>query len=176
MKIWKLLGALVVHGVLFIGMPYILSRAGLIATLRWQAYVVLAVTWIGLGLKLLFGDVVSDKFEYHKHGYDFCNLSMGTALSMLSLQIMSSTDVLPGIPATGAWAAFSVVSKDIVRQRVALLSGLFIVMCFLALLTARISRAVADPATKGKNLLSLLNFGIGASAFFAYLFLLLAKV
>lgn len=176
MKIWKLLSALVVHGTLFVAVPYLLSRVGLITALRWQAYVVLAVTWIGLGLKLLFGDVVSDEFEYHKHGYDFCNLTMGTALSMLSLQMLSNTDLLPGIPNTGPWAIFDIVSPDVVRQRVALLITLFTVTCFLTLLTASISRAVVDPATKGRNLLSLLNFGIGASAFGAYLFLLLAKV
>jgi hypothetical protein len=176
MKIWKLLSALVVHGALFVAVPYLLSQVGLIAQLRWQAYVVLAVTWIGLGLKLLFGDVVSDKFEYHKHGYDFCNLTMGTALSMLSLQMLSNTDVLPGIPDTGPWAVLAIISSDRVRQRVALLTALFILTCFLTLLTARISRAVVEPTTKAKNLLSLLNFGIGASAFGAYLFLLLAKV
>jgi hypothetical protein len=176
MKIWKLLSALIVHAALFVALPYVLSQVGLISPLRWQAYVVLGVTWLGLALKLLLGDLVSDKFEYYKHGYDFCTLTMGTALSMLSLQMLSTTDILPGIPKTGPWAIFEVISTDVVRQRIALLVGLFIVACFLSLLTARISRAVVDPSTKARNLLSLLNFAIGASTFAAYLFLLLAKV
>lgn len=177
MKVWKLLSALVVHGVLFVGVPYLLSRAGLIEELRWQAYVVLAVTWISLGLKLLCGDVVSDKFEYHKHGYDFCNLTMGTALSMLSLQMFSTAPLLKGLPSTGPLRLLTpIIGPDQARQQIALLTSLFVLTSFLTLLTARISRAVVDPATKAKNLLSLLNFGIGASAFGAYLFLLLVKL
>lgn len=175
MKIWKLLSALLVHGVLFVTIPYVLSNLDLITRLNLKAYVVLAVTWIGLGLKLLFGDVISDKFEYHKHGYDFCVLTMGTALSMLSLQVMSDTEVLHGIPTTGPWADLCLISADAAKQQLALLAGLFLLTCFMALVTARISRAVGEPATKGKNVLSLFNFAIGASVFASYLFLLLAK-
>lgn len=153
-----------------------MSITGLISPLRWQGYVVLTVTWLGLSFKLLFGDVITGKFEYHKHGCDLCILTMGTALSMLSLQLISKADILPGIPGTGLWSLFTVFSNDVVKQRIALLVALFIVSCFLAFLTALISRAVGDPATKGKNLLSLMNFGIGSSTFGAYLFLLIAKV
>src|SRR5262245_36446292 len=98
MKIWKLLSAVGINGALFIGGPYLFARLQLVGALRDQAYIVLLVTWGGLSLKLLCGDVISDKFEYHKHGYDFCVVTMGTALSTFTLQLLSDKDLLPKAP------------------------------------------------------------------------------
>jgi hypothetical protein len=175
MKIWKLLSAFGLHGILFIGVPYGLDKYGMVSPLRPQAYIVLFITWVGLGLKLLFGDVITDKFEYHKHGYDFCIVSMGALLSTLSLQLLTDKDLLPGIQTTGPFGVFGVLSPNIVIQRATMLTALFLLSCFSALLTARVSRAIGDPSTQGKNLLSLLNMFVGVVVFATYLLLLISK-
>ncbi len=175
MKIWKLLSAVAVDGVLFVLLPFLFSRYGLIAQLEGKAYVVLFVTWVGLMLKLFLGDIISDNFEYHKHGYDFCTLTMGTALSMFSLQLLSDGDLLSKLPPTGFLAAFAFVSPDPWKQHTVILALLFLAACLASFGTARISRSVNDPRTRARALLAGLNFALGSGAFGTYLLLLLAK-
>jgi hypothetical protein len=175
-KIWKLLLAALLHAGLIVGVPFLLQRLKVIDALKPQAYVVLVFTWAGLGIKLLVGDVASDKFEYHKHGYDFCLLTMGTALSMLSLQLLSEDDLLKGLSAGGPLVYLSKLSPNAATQHAILLATLFLITAFLSLLTARISRAITIEKSKGSDLLAMLNFSVGATTFGAYLFLLLSKV
>jgi hypothetical protein len=175
MKIWKLLSAVAVDGALFVLLPYVFSRYGMIVPLDGKAYTVLFVTWAGLTLKLFLGDVVSDKFEYHKHGYDFCTLTMGTALSMFSLQLVGGQDLLHKLPTTGVWSLFAFVSADTSNQHTFILAALFLAASVLAFVTARISRSVSDPATRWKALLAMFNFVLGSGSFGTYVFLLLVK-
>jgi putative effector of murein hydrolase LrgA (UPF0299 family) len=175
MKIWKLLSAVLLNGILFFVIPEALAYFKLIKGLTDEARLILLVTWVGLCLKLLFGDVVSDKFEYHKHGYDFCVVTMGTALSLFSLQLIAlkdNRDILPGAP---TFSFLSAIAPAPINQRLVFLACLFFLSCFFSLLTARISRAVSEVNTQGKDLLSLLNFFFGSGLFGAYLFLLIAK-
>ena len=88
MKIWKLLSAIVVTVALLIALPYGLEKLNLVAPLTPNAWIVLFVTGIGLALKTVFGDLISGEFEYHKHGYDFCIVTLGATISSLSLQLL----------------------------------------------------------------------------------------
>ena len=175
MKIWKLLSAVAVDGALFVLLPFVFSTCGFIAHLEGKAYVVLFVTWAGLTLKLFLGDVISDRFEYHKHGYDFCTLTMGTALSMFSLQWLSDVDLMSKLPQTGVWSAFAFVSSDPAKQHAVILGLLFLAACVVSFVAARISRSVNDPSTRAKALLAGINFALGSGAFGTYVFLLLTK-
>src|SRR6266581_6365252 len=150
MKIWKLLSAVAVDGALFVLLPVMFSTCGWITHLEGKAYFVLFVTWAGLMLKLFFGDVITDKFEYHKHGYDFCTLTMGTALSAFSLQVLSGGDLMSKLPQTGIWSAFAFISSDPAKQHAVILGLLFLAACVASLIAARISRSVNDPSTPAK--------------------------
>lgn len=175
MKIWKLIGAFVLDGAFFIACVALLSWYGLIPTLDFNAKIVLAVTWVGLGFKIFFGDIASGKFQYHKHGYDFCIATMGASLSLFALQMLSNEDLLPKISSSKVWPAPPRSIEEAIRRSDGVLGAIFIAACLLTLLTASISREIETPTTKWKSVLSAMNFSIGAAAFAGYLLLLLGK-
>lgn len=175
MKIWKLLGAFVMDGALFIALIWVLSYFKLIPPIESAGRIVLAVTWIGLGFKIFLGDLASGKFHYHKHGYDFCLTTMGAALSTFALQMLSDKDLLPKISSSPMWPTPAGTLAESIRRSDDVLGALFIVASLFALLTASICREIEQPDTKWKSVLSGLNFSIGAGAFAGYLLLLLGK-
>ena len=174
MDIWKLLGALAITTALSVGGAYGFSELGWINPLQPKAWLVLSVTTLGLLLKLLFGDLATGEFHYHKHGYDLCVLTMGAGLSGLSLQLLSDKSLFPGLSSTGPIALAKLVTNDAVQQCRIILFVVFLTSCFTALLTARISKAVKGGA-KGKHLLSLINFAIGAATLGWYVLILVTK-
>ena len=137
----------------------------------------LFVAWAGLALNLFLGDVISDRFEYHKHGYEFCTLTMGTDLSMFSLQLLSNVDLISKLPQTGFWSAFAFISPDNpAKQHAFILGFFFLLACVASFATARISKSVNDPTTPCKGLLSGFNFALGSGAFGGYLLLFAHRV
>jgi hypothetical protein len=175
MKIWKLLSAIVVTVALLVAIPYGLETLGLVSPLTPNAWVVLLVTGLGLVLKTVFGDLISGEFEYHKHGYDFCVVTLGATISSLSLQLTTDKDLFPGLPSTGPLSFLAGVSGDVLVQRRMLLFLFLLLSCVVALLTAYISKAIKDPNTRFKNALSLINFSFGSALLGAYVLMLITK-
>lgn len=176
MKIWKLLSALILTVVLIVTFPLILQRLGLIAALNSKAKFILGATAIGLVFKLILGDLGSGKFDYHKHGYDLCIMTLAASLSGLSLQLTAERDLYSGIPATG-WlrSGLESLTTDPKSQSTILLFGVFLLACILSLITARILMSIREDGVKGKNYLSLLNFLLGAGVFGIYIWMLITK-
>jgi len=175
MQIWKLLSAILVTLALFVGLPIILGTYGLMPPLNPKAVYILAITAGGLVFKILFGDMISGRFDYQRHGYDLCIVTLGASLSGLSLQIMADHDLFPDFPKTGVFAGLASLSPNPVSQRIVLLLGVFLLSCIMSLVTARVAMAIRDDSTKGKNYLSLLNFLFGAGVFGAYILMLITK-
>jgi hypothetical protein len=171
-KIWKLLLAILITVGLLLVVPYGFAQIALIHPLNAHAWLILSVTIVGLIAKMLFGDIASGEFSWHKHGYDFCIMTLGAVLSGLSLQLISDTDLFPGLSSIGLFSTFS---QDVLGQRrIALF--IFLISSFAsALLTARISRAIGDPNTHLKAALSLLNFSIGTVFLAFYVLVLVTK-
>jgi hypothetical protein len=172
MQIWKLLIALLVTGALFVLLPLILGTYGLMPPLNPKAKYILGITAGGLVLKIIFGDMVSGKFEYQKHGYDLCIITLGAALSSLSLQMVTQDDLFPGLQ---DFFGLGTITANVQSQRTILLSIVFLVSCIMSLITARIGMAIREDTTKGKNYLSLINFALGAGVFGAYILMLVTK-
>jgi hypothetical protein len=172
MKIWKLLSALLVDGILFISLPYALESLDSGLQVRKNAVYVLLITWFGLALTLLFENLASDEFNYHKHGYDFCIVTMGAALSTFSLQLFTSDNLLPNLPLSLIGGGPSENSRE---QNLALLIPLFLAACLAAVLTAMISREIKSHRAKAEALLSAINMMIGSSVLGLYVFLLVVQ-
>ena len=175
MQIWKLLSAMLVTLSLFIGLPIILGTWGLMPPLNPKAIYILAISAVGLLFKIVFGDMITGKFDYQRHGYDLCIVTLGASLSSLSLQIMTDHDLFPDLAKAKILAPLLSFAPNPVAQRVSLLMGVFLLSCIMSLLTARIGMAIREESTKGKNYLSLLNFVIGVGVFGTYILMLITK-
>lgn len=175
MGIWKLLSAIFVTIILFVVIPYVLVWANLTAPIKEKAWIILLVTTVGLIFKTIFGDIVSGNFQYHKHGYDFCIITLGAALSSFSLQLTSENDLFPNLPTIGPWSILAAVTPNTLDQRRILLFLVFLFSCLGSLLTAYIVRAIAVPSTKFKNVLCLINFVIGTALLGFYVLMLTTK-
>lgn len=128
-------------------------------------------------MKTIFGDIISGEFKYHRHGYDFCVITLGASISAISLQLLSTIDLFPGITPSG-WLGKILVSltNDPATQRLILLFVILLWSCFGALLTAYICKAIRNKKTKYKDLLSCINFSVGTGLFGIYIFMLITKV
>lgn len=175
MKIWKLILAVAVNCALFITTPFLLEWLGLVAPLTPKAGWILGITVVGLVLKILFGDLASGGFEYHRHGYDFCIVTLGAALSSISVQLTTDRDLFPGLSGLSALLRINLVTKEVITQRIFLLVAILLASCILALLTARISSAIREGNAQFPNLLSLLNFVLGVGLFGVYVLILITK-
>ncbi len=151
------------------------AKLGWIASLQPKAWLILLITTLGILFKLLFGDLATGEFRYHKHGYDLCVLTMGATMSGLSLQLLSDDNLFPGLQAAGPLTLAEFVSSDPVQQSRLLLVFMFLVSSFVALLTAIISKAISSESTPGKNLLALINFLCGATMLGWYVLILVTK-
>ena len=173
--IWKLLSALIGTVVLFVVMPNALQSYALMPDLNAKANWILLMTAIGMLLKILLGDLASGEFQYHKHGYDFCVVTLGASLSGASLQLVAGNDLYPGLSRMTSWLGLDKLTHDTVSQRLSFLILTLLVSCLLAFVTARISRAIKDKNASYPGLLSLLNYVLGVTLFGGYVLVLIAK-
>jgi hypothetical protein len=176
-RIWKLVGAFCVAPLVCVIMPLIFSHFGWIDQLNPKAGIILFVTVFGIVIKIVCADIATGTFEYHKHGHDFCVLTMGGALSAGSVQLMSKTDQFPGIARAWPWKYLDSLTEDVIMQRLIVIGIMFCLSCFFAFATARISRAIREenPPPNNPDLLSLINFTAGTALFSVYLLFLITK-
>lgn len=171
----KLFLAFLAHGVLFVGGPYFMEqRAGGVAK---GHLALLIIVWLGIALKFLVGDLVSGHFDYEKHGYDLCLISMGGALSALAVQLFIEHETLPGLKQSVLAPFLKEISGDGVRQQIVFLVVVFLGCCCASLLAASINRGIANTKNRlYKSVKTLASFAIGGFTFVCYLFLVLWKV
>ncbi len=173
--IWKLLLAITINFALAIGAPYILSYYKYIYPSSHNSWVVLCITAITISIKTILGDIISGKFLYHKHGYDFCIVALGTSMSGLSLQVLNEKNLFPGLQ-NAPFQSF--MSQHIVSNSniaIAYLSLILVISSFATLLTARISKAIDCENPRFPDLLSIINFSIGSSLIGLYVLLIITK-
>lgn len=174
MKIWKLLFAVLLIAGLVIASPYGLAWVGFIPPIKNYAWAVMVPATVGILLKMIFGDMVSGEFLYYKYGYEASILTFGAVLSNLSLQLLSDQDLFPGISKNTPFGPF-LLGPDPASQKRYLLLMLFILALGCTALTAYIARAAADPNTRAKSGLSIINFGVGSFVMALYVLLLITK-
>jgi hypothetical protein len=173
---WKIVVAVVINIILLAVYPYVLQALNLVSGFTPKSAWVLFIAGITLVLKVLLADVASGQFDYHRHGYDFCIITMGAALSSLSLQIIVPQDLLAGLPSGWLTSFLEVIApENIISQRIILLSTIFLLSIVSAIFTGGNSRAIREKSIQNLNLLSIINFVIGMFVFGLYLFVLLAK-
>jgi hypothetical protein len=173
-KIWKLLGAIVLVSVFVIFSPNILYQLHLINSVKDHAWWITTIATIGMIVKIICGDLIAGEFLYYKHGYDSCILTFGAALSNLSLQLLSPKDEFPNISPNGLLDLSAFSSDEVIQKRILLLA-VFLLALVGSLLTAYIAKAISQPKTQFKSTLSVINFSIGAGLLATYLLMLLAK-
>lgn len=142
-----------------------------------KALWVLLIAWAAIAFKTLFGDLALGRFDYHKHGYDFCIITLGSSMASLGMQIVSDEDLFSGLPSMFPMGLIEKLAPgDYFSQRVILLLLIFFASSILALLAAGNSRSILNETAKNTWSLSLLNFILGTGIFGFYIFLLIARV
>jgi hypothetical protein len=174
MKIHKLLLGILCTSVLVVLVPIAFARIGWIQPLVSKSWLVLLITGGGLVLKALVGDVASGEFLWHKYGYDNCILSFGSALTAVVLQLSSKTDLFPGLSSVSP-LNFSAFTQNPVAAREIQLFVFFFVALIATLLTARISNAIREHGTLGKDYLALTNAVVGVILLSIFVMILVSK-
>jgi hypothetical protein len=178
-KIWKLLSVIAVDLLLLFLMPLALVRIGWVGPLLPRAWFVLGAAAVGLMLQTVMDDFISGESSYHRHGYDFCTITLGASLSSLAAQLITDQDLFPGLARTKFMTmvqSLRQTNRSGVPEKtdfVIVLASIFAMSCATSILTAYISKAVEDPATKFKNGLSIISFGIGLALFGWYILMLI---
>jgi hypothetical protein len=173
MKIWKLLGAIILVSTFVIVSPYGLAWLDLIGPIKDHTWQITTVATVGMIIKIIFGDLIAGEFLYYKHGYDSCILTFGAALSNLSLQLLSKTDQFPNISSSGLLG--DTLGSDAATQKRFLLLIVFLLALVGTALTAYIAKAISHTDSMWKNALSVINFSIGTGLLGTYLLMLFAK-
>jgi hypothetical protein len=175
MNIYKLLGGVVLTGLLFIPAPILAAHFGLLAPLADKAVLILIVTTVGLVVKAIIGDVVAGEFLFHKFGYDNCVMTFGALLTALALQLVSTIDLFPGLSSVVFLRDIPTLSSDPVANRSAQLLVFLLVALAGTLITGAISAAIKKSIAKGPDFLSSVNSGIGLFLLGLYVLLLVTK-
>src|ERR1700741_3176005 len=122
---WKLISALVVNVMLIVILPRVMESFGMIEHLAPGAIPILFVTAMGLCIKIVVGDFVAGKFLYHKHGYDFCLMTLASSITGWSLQFMAEKDLFPAAGSIWPLSLLYGMTEDPVKAR---LYSLFAIM------------------------------------------------
>jgi hypothetical protein len=170
----KLLTAFLIHGALFVGVPYYMEWQS--GGVRNGHLALLLITWLGIAFKFLVGDLVSGDFDYLKHGYDLCLISMGGALSVLAVQLFLDHGTLPGVEKSTIAPLLVEISDKAAKRQMIFLVIVFLACCCATFLCASINRGIKVPGVKYKALKVSASFSIGAVTFICYLFLVLWKI
>lgn len=169
-NIWKLLSAIALNFILVMGIPYTFTFP-----VVQKSWIILLITGITISIKTILGDIISGEFLYHKHGYDFCVVSLGTSMSMLSLQVLTAKNLLPGLENAHFRSFLSQHITSSSNITIVYLSFLLIISSIATLITARISSSINNESPKFPNLLSIINFIIGSVIIGMYLLLIISK-
>lgn len=169
-----LLGVLLIVGIA-LGGPYAASSAGYMPPLNSVAWLILLITCGGLAVKCIVGDVVAGEFLFHKFGYDNCIMTFGAVLTAACLQLISKTDLFPGVDAIVLLKDLPPIGTDPAARRSLQLFVLLLISLVATLLTARVSAAIKHDGAKAPNLLALFNSVVGAGLLGAYVLILIAK-
>ena len=117
---------LAIVGLGMVGGPYGLASAGLISQLKPHAWVVLAVAYVGVLLKSSIGYLTTRHFRYDKAAYDLSVLVFGGVLTCAALQVVTTTDLFPGLENMHFLSFVAAFGLDIRGQHLVLLSMLLI--------------------------------------------------
>jgi hypothetical protein len=175
MNIYKLLLGLLAITAIALGGPYAASHAGWMPSLNSAAWLVLLITSVGLSVKCLVGDVVAGEFLFHKFGYDNCIMTFGAVLTAACLQLISKTDLFPGVDTIALLKDLPMMGKDPVARRSVQLFVLLLISLVATLLTARVSAAIKHDGAKAPDALAFLNFVVGAILLGTYVLILIVK-
>lgn len=148
--------------------PTALETLGWVGPLQPYAWVVVALTALGMLLKLYIGDIATNgDFLFHKYGYDNCIVTFGGTLTAVSLQLQSEADLFPGL--SGVPGLGAVPSGEL---------RLFI-LCVGALLaclhTAHIAGDIKKHERRDRGFWAMLNAFIGVVMLATFVLILISK-
>ena len=119
-----------------IGGPYGLQHYELMGKLKANAWLVLAIAYAGILLKVGIAYLITRDFRYDKSAYELCVLVLGGALTCLALQIGSPQDLFPGLEEISFLQGASVLGLNVVGQHIVLLFLLFVGALILTVFAA----------------------------------------
>ncbi len=172
---WTDLASVVLPIVLFVVAVLVGLKLGLIGPLRKANVAVLAMAMLSIGLTNLFGFYAAKRAALHRVGFQLCGLNLGTCLSLLAVQLLSSADILPGLGGSTVAKALDFLPGGIVAQRAAMISLLGFGSVLTLGMTARIVRAIDHETPKWPAALKLLSYAIGFSMLFVYVWLIMGR-
>lgn len=175
MNIYKLLGGVLLTVIFLVVAPFVIARLGLMAPLTEKAWLILAVTTLGLVVKSVVGDVVAGEFLFHKFGYDNCVMTFGAVLTALALQLVAGADLFPGFSSVVILRDIPSVSSDPVANRSVQLLVFLLLALAGTLIAGAISAAIKKAVAKGPDFLSLLNTALGLFLLGLYVLVLVTK-
>lgn len=171
-SVWGDLFYLILPVVLFPGAVYLGVKLRVVEPITGADWLVLLAAIIAVAVTNMFGFYASIRAEVHRLGYELCALSLGACLSLLAAQLVSETDLLPGVSGSRIGDVFTVVPGEIVAQRVALISLIGFVSVVALGVTARIVRAVDHEKPRKPAWLKLISYIAGFAMLFTYVALL----
>jgi len=177
MEIGKLFLGVLLTFIVVVLLPFLLARFALIPELNGAAWYILLVTAGGLSLKTLFADSAGNKLQWSKVGNDYCTIAFGGVLTSFAIQIVSHTDLFPGIGNITVIKDIPAFSKSASANRSAQLMVALILAMIFMFFAAKISASIKAAEAKGRErpTLSLLNGVLGATLLGSYALILISK-
>jgi hypothetical protein len=173
-SVWADLASVALPIMLFAISVFIGLKLGLIAPLSKASVAVLATAMLSIGLTNMFGFYAEKRAELHRIGFQLCGLNLGTCLSLLAIQLLSSNDVLPGLAGSKLANLFDFL-PSVVAQRAGMISLLGFISILTLGMTARIVRAIDHESPKWPAALKLFSYAIGFTMIFANVLLIMGN-
>jgi hypothetical protein len=175
MNVYKLLVGIALTIILVVVAPIFANHLGLISPLADKAWLILLVTACGLIIKSIVGDVVAGEFLFYKFGYDNCVMAFGAILTALALQLVSKTDVFPGMKSVAGLKSIPNILNDDSANRCLQLFVFLLFALVGTLVTGRVASEIKAKRAKGEDFLSLFNSAVGIFLLGVYVLILVTK-
>ncbi|OQW37391.1 MAG: hypothetical protein A4E19_13375 [Nitrospira sp. SG-bin1] len=102
-------------------------------------------------------------------------MTFGAVLTATSLQLISNTDLFPGVNMVVLLKDLPPIGKDPVAQRSVQLLVLLLAILVATLVTAKVSAAIKHGGAKWPDMLAFLNVIIGTASLGTYVLVLITK-
>lgn len=175
-SIWWLIAGQVVNGSLVVIIPITLSWLGLVHDLTLSAAWILISLGIFMILRTHLQQFATRDHQYHQHGMGFCIITMAAVTSAFSLQMLSKSDLLPGLAGMHIPFLEQTWPENAGTQRLAILGLFFWVATAFGLLTATISRRIESKSPPARPaILAAVNFFLGSIMLAVFVYLLIIR-
>jgi len=137
----------VITTVIVMVVPYVLAVLGLGPSVHGPAWFMLFLTTVGLLAKAWLADQAGGEFLWEKFGFDNCMIAFGGFLAALGLQVVTKTDLFPGLDNLLLLKDIPLASADRSNHRLAQLIVAVILAMAAGIFAARNVRKIKENAT-----------------------------